>query len=138
MKSSFYHIQCNIDYTNVDFYKNLFEALGWSVIFENPEVVIGFTSGSTGDIWFAQSENAATQDYDDMGVNHLSIRVETKFDVDTIVSLLKEHKTATLFETPRHRSEFADSTEHTYYQVMFESPDGILFEVVYIGPKDSV
>ena len=41
-----------------------------------------------------------------------------------------------LFETPRHRPEFAESDGHTYYQVMFASPDGILFEIVYVGPKE--
>jgi hypothetical protein len=34
-----------------------------------------------------------------------------------------------------HRPEFSMSTEETYYQVMFESPDRILFEVVYTGTK---
>jgi hypothetical protein len=34
-----------------------------------------------------------------------------------------------------HRPEFASSEAGTYYQVMFRSPDGILFELVYIGPR---
>jgi len=42
---------------------------------------------------------------------------------------------ALLFETPRHRPEFAQSPEQTYYQIMFETPDRILLEVVYIGVK---
>ena len=41
-----------------------------------------------------------------------------------------------LFETPRHRPDFAHGEDTTYYQVMFESPDRILFEIVYTGPKD--
>ena len=36
----------------------------------------------------------------------------------------------TLFETPRHRAEFTNSPEQTYYQVMFETPDRILVEIV--------
>jgi hypothetical protein len=39
-----------------------------------------------------------------------------------------------LFETPRHRPEFS-SEDSTYYQIMFESPDRILLEFVYTGPK---
>jgi hypothetical protein len=39
-----------------------------------------------------------------------------------------------LFDTPRHRPDFSQSPDHTYYQIMFESPDRILFEVVYTGP----
>lgn len=50
MKSTFYHLQCNIDYTNIDFYRNLFGTLGWSVIFEDLEVVLGFSSNPNGDI----------------------------------------------------------------------------------------
>ena len=42
----------------------------------------------------------------------------------------------TLFETPRHRPDFAHGEDTTYYQVMFESPDRILFEIVYTGPKE--
>ncbi len=40
-----------------------------------------------------------------------------------------------LFGTPKHRVEFADSPKETYYQIMFESPDKILFEIVYKGEK---
>ena len=40
-----------------------------------------------------------------------------------------------LFDTPRHRPEFRDDPKETYYQVMFESPDKVLFEVVYSGLK---
>ena len=40
-----------------------------------------------------------------------------------------------LFETPRHRPDFARSADQTYYQVMFEIPDHILLEVVYTGRK---
>ena len=40
-----------------------------------------------------------------------------------------------LFETPRYRPDFS-SEPNTYYQIMFESPDRILFEIVYVGPND--
>jgi hypothetical protein len=32
----------------------------------------------------------------------------------------------------RHRPEFAQGEDQTYYQVMFASPDRILLEVVYV------
>jgi hypothetical protein len=48
---------------------------------------------------------------------------------------LQQHGIQALFDTPRHRPEFCSSPDNTYYQVMFESPDRILFEVVYTGPK---
>jgi hypothetical protein len=53
-----------------------------------------------------------------------------------MVVYLREHNVQPLFETPRHRPEFSAGPDQTYYQVMFESPDRILFEVVYTGPKE--
>ena len=53
--------------------------------------------------------------------------------------LVRDHEhvdVAPLVEiTPRHRPEFSASEHDTYYQIMFESPDRVLFEVVYEGPK---
>ncbi|MDO9120413.1 MAG: hypothetical protein Q7U31_01420, partial [Anaerolineaceae bacterium] len=73
-------------------------------------------------------------DYDGIGMNHLGVSVEKQSDVDETVEYLKAKGVTALFETPRHRSEFSGEGS-TYYQVMFESPDKILFEVVYTGPK---
>ena len=60
-------------------------------------------------------------------------------DVDAAVDYLRERGITPLFETPRHRPEIIEGTGgpdgHTYYQVMFASPDNLLFEVVYTGPK---
>ena len=68
-------------------------------------------------------------------MNHLAISVSSQAAVDKTVVYLQEHNIKMLFETPRHRPEFCSSTEETYYQVMFESPDRILFEVVYLGNR---
>jgi hypothetical protein len=70
-------------------------------------------------------------------MNHLGIGAASQVDVDAAVAYLAERGVAALFETPRHRPEFSGSEEQTYYQVMFESPDRILFEVVYTGPKSA-
>ena len=56
-------------------------------------------------------------------------------DVDETVEFLRNLGVTLLFDTPRHRPEFAGGEDQTYYQVMFETPDRILLEVVYIGPK---
>jgi len=68
-------------------------------------------------------------------VNHIAVRTEEQKDVDTAAAFLKRSSVPALFDTPRHRPEFAEGEGQTYYQVMFASPDHILFEVVYIGPK---
>jgi hypothetical protein len=58
-------------------------------------------------------------------------------DVDQVAAYLGERGVAALFETPRHRPEFSGDASQTYYQVMFETPDRILVEVVYTGPKSA-
>ena len=79
--------------------------------------------------------NDTKNDYDGVGMNHLAIAVSSQDEVDKAAAWLKEQNIAALFETPRHRPDFSDSEDETYYQVMFESPDKVLLEVVYTGPK---
>ena len=56
-------------------------------------------------------------------------------NVHDVKSYLEKNNIVMLFDTPRHRPEFVSNKNETYYQIMFESPDKILFEVVYIGLK---
>jgi predicted lactoylglutathione lyase len=70
-----------------------------------------------------------------MGVNHIAIATSSQGEVDEAAGYLKNNNIAALFGTPCHRPDFASSESETYYQVMFESPDGVLFEIVYTGPK---
>ncbi len=135
MQSSLGHIQLNIDLTNLDFYKQLMAQLGWSVIVEFPEGV-GYTSGNGGDLWFIRSPKSELSDFDNRGVNHIGIKANSIADVDTMVEFIREQGLEPLFETPRHRPDFAHSESDTYYQVMFKTADNILFEIVYTGPKD--
>lgn len=135
MKSHLYHVQINIEYTrHIGFYKNLMEFLGWSIIFEKEDDVIGYHSEHNGDVWIANADKAERSDYDAIGVNHVAFRVERVEDVSEAERFLQAQGITVLFETPRHRSEFAKPGE-TYYQIIFESPDKIQFEIVYIGPK---
>ena len=73
--------------------------------------------------------------YNGTGLNHMAVGTTTSADVDAATTCLQERGVALLFETPRHRPEFSASDAETYYQIMFESPDRILFEVVYTGSK---
>lgn len=108
--------------------------MGWNIIFEG-DGVVGYTAGGENSLWFLRSKHKKQNNYDNIGVNHISIRVERKKDVDDIVDFLRNKNVEMLFETPKHRPEFAANENETYYQIMFESPDKILFEVVYIGKK---
>ena len=132
-KSSLGHLQVNVDAKNINFYKDFFNFLEWSSLYQDDSVV-GVADQNGAGLWFVPAMKQVANDYDGNGTNHIAISVPSQADVDETVAYLKKNNVACLFETPRHRPDFAESPEHTYYQVMFESPDRILFEVVYTGP----
>lgn len=136
MHTQFSHIQCNVHPANVPFYRDLLAFLGWKTIFD-AEGMLGVASTRGESLWFVGQVKGVKNDYDGPGMNHLGIGTESPADVDAVAAYLTERGVAPLFETPRHRPEFAEGAEETYYQVMFESPDRILWEVVYIGPKSA-
>jgi catechol 2,3-dioxygenase-like lactoylglutathione lyase family enzyme len=116
------------------FYRDLFAFLEWPVIYDG-DGMLGFAGKSNDSLWFIGQAKDAANDYDGPGVNHIGIGASSQADVDATVTYLQDQGVAPLFETPRHRPDFAQSEQDTYYQVMFESPDRVLFEVVYTGPK---
>jgi catechol 2,3-dioxygenase-like lactoylglutathione lyase family enzyme len=132
MQSSIGHIQIIVDPKNNAFYKDLLCFMGWSVWYDDPAMLgVGNAQGTS--LWFSGPAKPASNDYDGVGMNHLGISVTSREDVDQVVAYLEEHGVPALFETPRHRPEFCAGPEKDYYQVMFESPDRVLFEVVYTG-----
>lgn len=134
MKPFIAHMQINVDETNMSFYKDLLTFLGWQIIYDDPNM-LGAASVQDDSVWFVGGAKAVASDYDGPGVNHIAFGVESQADVDQAAVYLAEHGIKHLFETPRHRPEFTGSADQTYYQVMFESPDRLLFEIVYTGPK---
>jgi catechol 2,3-dioxygenase-like lactoylglutathione lyase family enzyme len=135
VQTSLSHLQLNVRPENLPFYRDLMTFLGWQTIFEN-EGMLGVGSRDRGgSLWFVGEVKNVSNDYDGPGMNHLGIGAASQADVDAVASYLAERGVERLFETPRHRPEFSQSEDQTYYQVMFESPDRILFEVVYTGPK---
>ncbi len=134
MNTRFAHLEIRVRPANLGFYRDLMGFLGWPVLYEE-EGMAGFGGKSDDSLWFLGNANDAANDHDGPGVNHIAIRASSQAEVDQAVDYLKGKGLQTLFATPRHRPEFSASEESTYYQVMFQSPDGILFEVVYTGPK---
>jgi len=133
VKSAMGHMQVFIDAKNIEFYKSLFKFLDWRVLYEdNASVSVGDKNGIS--LWFDPLIKDQENDYDGIGMNHLALAVFSQKDVDETVLWLREKGIPTLFNTPCHRPDFSDGPDYTYYQVMFESPDRILFEVVYTGP----
>lgn len=133
MQTNFGHIQFNVQAANLPFYKDLMSFLGWRELHADEEMLgVGGPNGSS--LWFAGQVKDVRYDYDGPGMNHFAFGTATQADVDTAAAYLKEHGVELLFETPRHRAEFSHG-DHTYYQVMFETPDRILIEIVYTGLK---
>jgi catechol 2,3-dioxygenase-like lactoylglutathione lyase family enzyme len=122
------------DPKNVGFYKDLFDFLGWKSIYDEGGI-FGTTDGRGCDLWFEGESNGAQNDYNGAGLNHLAVITENQADVDATATYLRDKGAELLFGTPCDRPEHAESENHRYYSAMFESPDRILFEVVYTGPK---
>lgn len=135
ISSQFGHMQVNVHPANISFYKDLFSFLGWHVLYEEANTMLGLASAGGPSIWFTAAPKETPNDYDGVGVNHLAIQTTAQADVDATAAFLAERSIPALFETPRHRAEFSAGDGKTYYQVMFETPDRLLIEVVYEGPK---
>ena len=134
MQTYLTHMQFNVQPEHLPFYTDLLAFLGWQTLYATDEMLgVGDTNGVS--LWFVGQSKAVANDYDGPGMNHLALAAASQADVDAVAAYLTERDVAALFETPRHRPEFTGSAEQTYYQVMFETPDRILIEVVYTGPK---
>lgn len=134
MQTHLAHIQFNVQPNNLPFYKDLLAFLGWQTLYAAEEM-LGVVDRNGVSLWFAGQVNQASNDYDGPGVNHLAVGVQAQADVDAAAAYLTKRGVELRFETPRHRAEFTSSPDQTYYQVMFETPDRILLEIVYTGPK---
>jgi catechol 2,3-dioxygenase-like lactoylglutathione lyase family enzyme len=134
METQLQHIQFNVRPENLAFYKGLLTFLGWQTLHED-EGMLGVADKNNLSLWFVGYVKDVVNDYDGPGMNHLALGTMTQADVDTAATYLREQGVELLFETPRHRPDFSNGDDQTYYQVMFTSPDKILIEVVYTGPK---
>jgi len=135
IQSTIGHLVLLVKPQNLGCYKDLLTFAGWQTLYDDP-AMLGVGNDSGVSLWFGMATKDVANDYDGPGVNHLALAVPHQGDVDQMVAYLREHNVQPLFETPRHRPEFSAGPDQTYYQVMFESPDRILFEVVYTGPKE--
>ncbi len=132
IKTSIGHLVYHVNPANHAWYKATFGFLGWGVIMD-AHGFLGFANGDTS-LWFAPViKPDQINDYDGAGLNHIALSAQSIEDVDATVAHLKSREIDNLFQTPQHRPDFAGPGK-TYYQVMFKSPDGLLFEVVYTGP----
>jgi hypothetical protein len=133
METHLSHIQVNVQPAHMSFYKELMAFLGWDTIYAD-ESMLGVVHAGPA-VWFSAATKDPANDYDGTGMNHIGIGTATQAEVDAAAEYLEGKSIPLLFETPRHRPEFARGEDYTYYQIMFESPDHILFEIVYEGLK---
>ena len=134
MKAGFSHIQFNVDLKNLNFYHDMVIFLSWQVLHQSDKMLgCGYLDGSS--LWFTNPSHQVENDYDGSGMNHIAFHTDSIADVDEAVTFLLARNNPVLFDTPRHRPEFSNSLDNTYYQAMFETPDKILVEIVYIGLK---
>ncbi|MCC6315811.1 MAG: VOC family protein [Thermomicrobiales bacterium] len=137
MPTNVSHLQYFTKGDNLGFYRDLMGFLGWETLHDDADQgIIGFGSPDGVSIWFVGHANDAANDYDGVGLNHLALGAASIAEVDATVDYLARSGVPALFETPRHRPEFAWGEGQTYYQVMFETPDRLLLEIVYTGPYD--
>ncbi len=135
MKTRLSHLQFNVNAANLRFYHDLFAFLGWQILDQFAgSVIVG--PGDHFSIWFYSPAEDVKNHYNGPGLNHLAIGTESVADVDATVAFLRERGITGLFETPRHNPEWM-TEENDYYQIIFTSPDNILFEVVYEGPLNT-
>ncbi len=140
MQTAIGHMQFTVQPANLPFYRDLMSFLGWELIYDGevPPVnapMLGVAAVGGTSVWFAGNARDVSNDYDGPGLNHCAFSTQSQADVDAAATFLAERGVELRFDTPRHRPEFAQSAVDTYYQVMFESPDRILLEIVYTGPK---
>lgn len=134
MQTKLGHLVFGIDDANRGFYRDLFGFLGWQVLYDvEGMIAVGDSTGVS--LWFGSAPKQTPNDYDGPGLNHFAISTSTQAEVDQAAAYLAGRGIAHLFETPRHRPDFSRDEQSTYYQVMFETPDRLLVEIVYIGPK---
>ena len=115
---------------NVDIYKKLFKYFNFEFITdENYGIGVRMMNGSS--LWVMKSTVEDINNRDGNGLNHIGFNVDSKKDVDQFTEeFLKVNNVETLFDTPKDRPDFTGDSGN-YYQVMFELPGKILFEVVF-------
>lgn len=132
MPATVHHVHLNIDPANQAFYRDLMAALGWPLVYD-ADGLLGYGEGP-GWVWIVPRASDRANDRNGAGLNHLALAADSVAAVDAAAAWLRDRGVPALYDTPCHRPEFAWTAGETYYQVMFDSPDGILFEVVYLGP----
>jgi hypothetical protein len=134
LTASLGHLVFFVKANNLPFYKTLFVELGWKPGADEAGYLGLWAPDGKGSIWFMGNASDAVNDYDGPGLNHVGLDVRSVDDVKAFADWLSGNKITPMFGTPRYHPEFSRGDD-VYFQVMFESPDRILFEVAYIGKQ---
>lgn len=116
--------------SNKPLYKELFSYFDY-IIVNDESWVLGVQAPNNISLWIMEASEKTTNHRDANGMNHLAFHVSSQEEVDEFVEdFLVPNNITPLFDTPRARTDFTGD-KGMYYQVMFELPGSILFEVVY-------
>lgn len=132
MKGTLGHLQFNVAEEHLGWYAELFGLLGWETLYAGDGTLGVGDAGVS--LWFNAPAKEVANDHDGPGLNHLAFHTAAPPEVDEATAWLRERGAELLYGTPTRRPEYESETE-MYYSVMFDSPDGILMEIVYNGPK---
>lgn len=132
MKKTKYKHQINIVADNASFYRDVLSHLGWSITFEDRNMT-GYWNELNGELWFVDTQKKRLSETDNLDVRQITIKLPTKIDVDHAQLFLEKRGVKMLNGTPKFRPELSTQKDELYYQIIFESPDKIRFEVLYQG-----
>ena len=113
---------------NKSLYIKFFEYIGHTLIWENENFFC--INANAISIYFGNATTKIKNDRDSNGLNHIAFSVNSKNVITNIIdNFLKPNNIELLFGTPKSRPEFSED-DSDYYQIMFELPGDILFEIV--------
>lgn len=106
-----------------DFYKRLFDFLGFEISDEYPGT-IGWTNGKTR-YWIAAAEGRKSYRIGDVGLHHYAFELRNRKDVDALQAWLEEEGVKIVDPAGEYYED--------YYAVFFLDPDGIKLEGMKYG-----
>lgn len=108
------------------FYDRLLPALGYRLLFEQPDT-FGFVGADGLKLYFAQSHESVAFDRYHVGLHHLALNAPDRAFVDDVHQKLVDWG-VTILDAPAEYPKY----EPGYYAVFFVDPDGIKLEVVHV------
>jgi catechol 2,3-dioxygenase-like lactoylglutathione lyase family enzyme len=129
------HLTINV--SDVEFYYQLFTALGWKIMGHTTRKVSA-TDGQVG-IWCLKFASKFTKNgfhRKNIGLNHLAFRVDSRAAIEHFYQDFVAAKGLTdLYDGPREYSQYNQGKG--YFATFFEDPDRLKLEICYIAKEEN-